>query len=208
MKDALIRLCLAFAIVSTTFSLSALAEDGSGTAADANAANGASGTIAGATGGHFDREHDGPCRQMGLNVWGLSYHPDRTKGYNEHNWGAGFSCYTRPDIPWLLGSGKDNRLVFEGDAMLNSWNGLMVPVSVGVNWRVKTFESSGCKLYLVTAMTVAYYNNPIRNVSEVDWGPIPGVTLGCGAVRTNMMLVPSASKVPLAVAIASVSFVF
>ena len=208
MKDAIIRLCLAFAIVVTTCSLSAFAEDGNGNAADADAANGANGTIAGATGGHLDTEHDGPCRQMSLNFWGLSYHPDRTKGYNEHNWGAGFSCYTRPDIPWLLGSGKDNRLVFEGDAMLNSWRGLMVPLSIGMNWRVKTFASSGCKLYLVTAMTVAYYNNPITNVSEVDWGPIPGLSIGCGAFRTNMMLVPSASRVPLAVAIASMSFVF
>jgi len=204
MKQTLIRLGLVFAIVTTTFSLTAFAEDGN--SASENAA--ADGHIVGAVGGKFDDGHDGPCRQMSINLWGLSYHPDRTKGYNEQNWGAGFSCYSHPNIPWLLGRGNDNRLVFEGDAMLNSWRGLMVPVSVGANWRVKTFASSGCKLYLVTAMTVAYYNNPIKNVSEVDWGPIPGVSLGCGAVRTNLMLVPSASQVPLAVAVASMSFVF
>jgi len=203
MKRRLIRLGLVFSIAATTFAVPALADDDN--AANVNAA--ADGHIAGAVGGKFDDGHDGPCRQMSLNLWGLSYHPDRTKGYNEHNWGAGFSCYTRPDIPWLLGKGKDNRLVIEGDAMLNSWNGLMVPLSIGANWRVKTF-SSGCKMYLVTAMTVAYYNDPVKNVSEVDWGPIPGVSFGCGAVRTNMMLVPSASKVPLAVAIASMSIVF
>ena len=162
---------------------------------------------AGATIEHFDVGHSGACRQYGLNLWGLSFHPDRSKEYNEHNWGAGFSCYTRPDIPWLLGRGQDNRLVLEADAMLNSWRGIMVPVSIGTNYRVKTF-SGGCKLYVVAALTVAYYDNPIRNTSEVDWGPIPGVSLGCGNVRTNMMLVPSASKVPLAVAIASMSIVF
>src|SRR6267154_814968 len=78
------------------------------------------------------------CNETSLNLWGLSYHPDRTKGYNEQNWGAGVSCYAQPDIPWLLGTGRDNRLVFEGDAMLNSWRGLMVPVSVGANYRLKT----------------------------------------------------------------------
>jgi hypothetical protein len=200
MKRRIIRLGLAFGFVLTAFSPAAFAEDGT-------AANAANGTVAGAVGGNFGGGHDGPCRQMSLNIWGLSYHPDRTKGYNEQNWGAGFSCYTRPDIPWLLGKSQDNRLVIEGDAMLNSWRGLMVPLSIGANWRVKTF-SDGCKLYFVTAMTVAYYNHPNTGVSEVDWGPIPGVSLGCGKVRTNMMLVPSASRVPLAVAIASMSFVF
>src|SRR5436305_9978863 len=89
-----------------------------------------------ATGGTIERSdagHSGACRQFSLNLWGLSYHPDRSKGYNEHNWGAGFSCYSRPNIPWLLGTGQDNRLVFEGDAMLNSWRGLMVTVSIGAN---------------------------------------------------------------------------
>ena len=201
MKRTLIRLGLALCFVATTFAPAAFAADGN--VADDNAANG---TIAGATGGR-DFAHDGPCGQMSLNLWGVSYHPDRTKGYNEQNWGAGFSCYTHPNIPWLLGSGRDNRLVVEGDAMLNSWRGLMVPLSVGLNYRVKSF-SGGCKLFFVTALTVAYYNDPHKNASEVDWGPIPGVSLGCGNIRTNMVLVPSASRVPLAVAIASVSVVF
>ena len=201
MKRTIIRLGLPLMLMLTAATPAAFAEDG-------NAANAATGTVSGAVGGKLGGDgHDGPCQQMSLNIWGLSYHPDRTKGYNEQNWGAGFSCYTRPDIPWLLGKSQDNRLVIEGDAMLNSWRGLMVPVSIGANWRIKTF-SDGCKLYFVTAMTVAYYNHPQTHISEVDWGPIPGVTLGCGKVRTNMMLVPSASRVPLAVAIASMSFVF
>jgi hypothetical protein len=198
MKGKLIRLGLPLCVMITLFASSARADDDE---------KSASGTIPGAVGGNLGGGHDGPCRQMSINLWGVSYHPDRTKGYNEQNWGAGFSCYSHPDIPWLLGKGVDNRLVIEGDAMLNSWRGLMVPLSVGANWRVKTF-SSGCKMYFFTALTVAYYNNPIKNIGEVDWGPIPGVSLGCGNIRTNMMLVPSASRVPLAVAIASMSIVF
>ena len=154
-----------------------------------------------------DSSPHGPCQQLSLNLWGLSYHPDRAKGYNEHNWGAGLGCSTRPNIPWLLGRDQENVLTFEGDAMLNSWRGAMVPVSMGFSYHLQTF-SGGCKLFAVAALTVAYYNNPITKISEVDWGPIPGVSFGCGHVRTNMMLVPSASRVPLAVAIASMSFVF
>ena len=198
MKGKLIRLGLPLCVMITLFASSARADDDE---------KSASGTIPGAVGGNFGAGHDGPCRQMSINLWGVSYHPDRTKGYNEQNWGAGFSCYSHPDIPWLLGKGSDNRLVIEGDAMLNSWRGLMVPLSVAANWRVKTF-SSGCKMYFFTALTVAYYNNPIKNIGEVDWGPVPGMSLGCGNIRTNMMLVPSASRVPLAVAIASMSIVF
>jgi hypothetical protein len=78
----------------------------------------------------------------------------------------------------------------------------MVPLSVAAAGKTSQ------RWCLVTAMTVAYYNDPQKHVSEVDWGPIPGVSFGCGAVRTNMMLVPSASKVPLAVAVASMSIVF
>jgi hypothetical protein len=201
MKRTIIRLGLPLMLMLAAVMPAAFAEDG-------NAANAATGTVAGAVGGKLGGGgHDGPCQQMSLNLWGLSYHPDRSKGYNEQNWGAGFSCYTHPDIPWLLGKGQDNRLVIQGDALLNSWRGLMVPLSIGANWRIKTF-SDGCKLYFVTAMTVAYYNHPDTGVSEVDWGPIPGVSIGCGRIRTNMMLVPSASRVPLAVAIASMSFVF
>lgn len=197
MKRTLIRLCLVCSLLAAFASVGVAADDTS---------NAATGTIVGARGGTFG-DHDGFCRQMSLNLWGLSYHPDRTKGYNEQNWGAGFSCYSRPNIPWLLGTGADNRLVIEGDAMLNSWRGIMVPLSLGANWKLKTF-ASGCKLYAVTALTVAYYDNPQKNISEVDWGPIPGASFQCGAVRTNMMLVPSASKAPLAVAIASMSIVF
>jgi len=191
MNRAIVRSSVVSLFVAIAFTSSSFAEDAS----------------SGATIEHFDAGHSGGCRQFSVNLWGLSFHPDRSKDYNERNWGAGLSCYTRPDIPWLLGRDQDNRLVFEGDAMLNSWRGVMVPVSIGANYHVKTF-SGGCKLYVVAALTVAYYNNPIRNVTEVDWGPIPGVSLGCGNIRTNMMLVPSASKVPLAVAIASMSIVF
>ena len=196
MRRASIRswfFCVAIALVASP----SFAEDESNRSSESN----------GATIERLDAEHSGACRQFSVNVWGLSYHPDRSRGYNEHNWGAGFSCYTRPNISWLLGHNQDNRLVFEGDAMLNSWRGVMVPVSIGANYRVKAF-SGGCKLYFVAAMTVAYYNNPVRDVGEVDWGPIPGASLACGNIRTNMMLVPSASRVPLAVAIASMSIVF
>ena len=200
MRNTRIRLWLVLPFVLMMFAAVALA------AGDADD-NDPGGTVAGATGASLS-ERSGACRNVSLNLWGLSYHPDRTKGYNEQNWGAGVSCYSHPNIPWLLGTGRDNRLVLEGDAMINSWRGLIVPVSIGANYRVKAF-AGGCKLYAVAALTAAYYSNPVTNISRVDVGPIPGVSLGCGGIRTNMMFVPStSSKAPLAVAIASMSIVF
>ena len=73
MKETLIRLGLVCVCALTMFARAP-------SAADENAANG---TVAGAVGGNFGNGHDGVCRQMSLNLWGLSYHPDRTKGYNE-----------------------------------------------------------------------------------------------------------------------------
>src|SRR5262249_45230945 len=35
-----------------------------------------------------ERAHNtlGPCRQLGVNVWGLSYHVNRNTEYDERNW--------------------------------------------------------------------------------------------------------------------------
>jgi len=147
----------------------------------------------------------GPCRQLGLNVWGVSYHVNRTTEYDERNWGAGLTCFTRPDLKWL-GRDDDNRLFLEGDALVNSWHGLVVPVSLGVDYTVKHFDA--CRLSFIGALTVAYYQMPTRGVSEVRWGPLPGLAVGCSRIRTNMILVPSASKQPLAAVVASMSVLF
>jgi len=136
----------------------------------------------------------GPCRQLGLNVWGLSYHLNRQTAYDEQNWGAGLTCYGRP-------------LFFEGDALVNSWRGLVVPLSLGVDHTLWSVDA--CRLSFIGAVTVAYYQLPARGISEVRWGPLPGVSFGCGRIRTNVILVPNASKQqPLSAVVASMSVLF
>jgi hypothetical protein len=147
----------------------------------------------------------GPCRQLGLNVWGVSYHVNRATDYDEQNWGAGLTCYGRPDFRWL-GRDEKNRVFFEGDALVNSWRGLVFPLSLGVDYTVKNFAA--CRLSFIGALTVAYYQLPDRGISEVRWGPLPGFALGCGHIRTNMILVPSPSKQPLAAIVGSMSVLF
>jgi hypothetical protein len=147
----------------------------------------------------------GPCRKLGLNVWGVSYHVNRNTDYDEQNWGAGLTCYGRPDLKWL-GRDENNRVFFEGDALINSWRGLVFPLSLGVDYTVKNFAA--CRLSFIAALTVAYYQLPDRGISEVRWGPLPGFALGCGHVRTNMILVPNPSKQPLAAVVASMSVLF
>src|SRR5262245_14509703 len=59
-------------------------------------------------------------RQWGISVWGLSYHINRSIDYNEANLGAGVRYYF-------------NRHAFvEGDALLNSNRGIVLPVSAGL----------------------------------------------------------------------------
>jgi hypothetical protein len=147
----------------------------------------------------------GPCRQFGVNVWGVSYHVNRATNYDERNWGVGLTCYGRPDLKWL-GRDENNRLFLEGDALINSWRGLVFPLSLGVDYTVKNFNP--CRLSFIGALTVAYYQLPERGVSEVRWGPLPGFALGCGHLRTNVILVPSPSKPPLAAVVASMSVLF
>jgi len=155
-----------------------------------------------------DRAHNtlGPCRQLGLNVWGLSYHVNRNTPYDERNWGAGLTCYSRPNLSWL-GRDENNQIFFESDALINSWHGLVLPLSLGVDYTLKNFDA--CRLSVIGAMTVAYYQLPERGISEVRWGPLPGFALGCGRIRTNMILVPNASKQqPLSAVVASMSVLF
>jgi hypothetical protein len=147
----------------------------------------------------------GPCRELAVNVWGVSYHVNRATDYKEKNWGTGLTCYGRPDFKWL-GHDDRNRVFFEGDLLINSWRGLVLPLSLGLDYTVKAFPA--CRLSFFGALTVAYYQLPDRGVSEVRWGPVPGFALGCGHIRSNLILVPSPSKQPLSALVASISVLF
>ncbi len=132
----------------------------------------------------------------GISVWGLSYHVDRSVDYNEDNWGLGVRYYARRD-----------RFFVEFDALRNSNRGLVLPLSAGAEFRIAPLPA-GCTLFAVAALTLAYYQYPNRHTSEIKLGPVPGVSVGCGHLRTNVMAVLRKSSEPLAALTASLTIVF
>jgi hypothetical protein len=134
--------------------------------------------------------------QWGVSIWGLSYHVNRSVDYNEDNWGLGLRYYFRQD-----------RYFIEVDALRNSNRGLVLPLSAGAEFRVAPLPA-GCKLFAVGALTLAYYQYPNRDTSDVKFGPVPGVTIGCGHVKANVIAVLRKSSEPLAALAASVTILF
>lgn len=134
--------------------------------------------------------------RWGLSVWGLSYHVDRSVDYNEDNWGLGIRYYLKP-----------NRLFLEADALRNSNRGLVLPLSLGAEFRILPLPA-GCKLSGVLALTAAYYQYPNQDRTDFKIGPVPGVTLGCGHLKTNVMVVLRKSSEPLAALTASLTIMF
>jgi hypothetical protein len=134
--------------------------------------------------------------RWGLNIWGVSYHVDRTVDYNEDNWGLGVRYYV-----------KRNRLFVEADALRNSNRGLVLPVSLGAEFRIVPLPAH-CKLSGVVALTAAYYEYPNRHTTDFKIGPVPGVALTCGHVKANLMAVLRKSSEPLAALTASLTIMF
>jgi hypothetical protein len=134
--------------------------------------------------------------QWGVAIWGLSYHVDRSVDYNEDNWGLGLRYYFKPD-----------KYFVEVDALRNSNRGLVLPLSAGAEFRMAPLPA-GCRLFAVAALTLAYYQYPNRDTTDVKFGPVPGVAVGCGHVKGNIMAVLRKSSEPLAALTASVTIVF
>jgi hypothetical protein len=145
-------------------------------------------------------------QSWGITIWGLSYHTDRDADYNELNWGLGLRYYHRPEWKWL-GTSGDNRVFLEGDALRDSNRGLMIPISAGVEYRIAPLPA-GCKLFAVGAFTVAYYRYATRDSAVIKFGPVPGVVIGCGRLKTNVEVILRPSSSPLAALTASWTIVF
>jgi hypothetical protein len=155
-------------------------------------------------------DDDGPRpagHHWGISLWGLSYHPNHNIDYEDANLGLGIRYYARPRWPWVGRSGR-NSLFAEADVLRNSNRGVVVPLSAGAEYRVFPVAPR-CSLYAVAALTVAYYENPVKDTTQIKWGPVPGVAIGCGHLKVNISAVLSASsRTPLAALVASMTIVF
>jgi hypothetical protein len=133
-----------------------------------------------------------PDQRWGISIWGLSYHVDDAIDFDDANVGLGLRYYF-------------NRLVFaEVDALRNSNGGLAVPLSAGLDLKVVSFGQR-CSLYAVAAGAVVYYENRRTEREYFRAGPVPGVTLGCGRVKTNAIIVLRPSRQPVSVIVASLT---
>ena len=133
-----------------------------------------------------------PDKRWGISIWGLSYHIDHEIDFDEANVGLGLRYYF------------NHRVFVEVDALRNSNRGLAVPVSAGLDFKVASLGQA-CNLYAVAAGTVVYYQNPRTEREYFRAGPVPGVTLGCGRVKTNAIIVLRPSHQPVAVIAASLT---
>jgi hypothetical protein len=98
----------------------------------------------------------------------------------------------------------NHRVFVEVDALRNSNRGLALPASAGLDFKIATLGRA-CNLYGVAAGTVVYYQNRRTEREYVKVGPVPGVTLGCGRLKTNAIVVLRASHQPIAVVAASLT---
>ena len=127
-----------------------------------------------------------PDKRWGLSIWGLSYHIDDEIDFDEANVGLGLRYYfTRP-------------VFVEVDALRNSNGGLAVAASAGLELKVASLGRH-CNLYGVAAGTVVYYQNSRTEREYFRAGPVPGVTVGCGRVKTNVIFVLKPSYQPVSV---------
>jgi hypothetical protein len=129
-------------------------------------------------------DDDGDLR-WGISLWGLSYHVNRTIGYDKVNPGLGLRFYL-------------NRYVFlEGDALRNSNRGITLPASVGIELGIGSLPPP-CRPSAVGALTIAYYQNLRTKTDYFKVGPVPGMAVTCARVKTNVVAILSPSRHPLA----------
>ena len=136
-----------------------------------------------------------PDKRWGISIWGLSYHIDHEIDFDEANVGLGLRYYF------------NHRVFVEVDALRNSNRGLAVPMSAGLELKVASLGKA-CNLYAVAAGTVVYYQNRRTAREYFRAGPVPGVTLGCGRVKTNVIIVLRPSHQPVSVIAASLTVLF
>jgi hypothetical protein len=133
-----------------------------------------------------------PDKRLGISIWGLSYHIDDEVDFDEANVGLGLRYYF------------SRRVFAEVDALRNSNGGLAVPVSAGLDFNIAALGEA-CDLYAVAAGTAVYYQNRRTQREYVKVGPVPGLTLGCGRVKTNAIIVLRGTRQPVAVIAASLT---
>ena len=83
---------------------------------------------------------------------------------------------------------------------------IALPLSAGAEYRIGS-ALGACKLFAVLALTLAYYQNAAKEKTELKFGPVPGIAVGCGRIHVNGSAVLS-SHAPLAAVVGSMTLLF
>jgi len=145
-------------------------------------------------------------QSWGVTIWGASYHFEKDIDYEELNWGAGLRRYVRPNWRWL-GENPQTRIFFEGDVLRNSNGGLMVAASAGPEIHLGKLWGP-CRLFGIATLSAAYYENPRQNKDQWKAGPVPGLAVGCGAMKINGTMILRPSSQPVAALASSITILF
>jgi len=133
--------------------------------------------------------------RLGVTLWGLSYHINKSIDYEANNLGAGLRYYV------------SRHLFVEGDALRNSNRGIVLPVSFGGELRVASIGDA-CHISAMAALTVAFYQNLRTKSDYVKWGPVPGLSVRCGHFQPNVIAVLSPSNQLVAAIVGSLTIRF
>lgn len=113
---------------------------------------------------------------LGLNVFGLSFHTDRSAGYNEINPGVGLRyVFWRPRPRWELFG--DTSIYYDSD---RNWAKY---IALGTYYRFAGSWKAGA--------AVAYGQSRSYNQGRPFFAPVPGLAFEYRGVTLNAVLLPS-----------------
>jgi hypothetical protein len=113
---------------------------------------------------------------LGLNVFGLSFHTDRNKGYNEINPGVGLRyVFWRPQPRWELFG--DTSIYYDSDRNWAKYIALGTYYRFAGPWKV--------------GVAVAYGQSRSYNQGRPFFAPVPGLAFEYRRVTFNAVLLPS-----------------
>jgi len=114
--------------------------------------------------------------ELGLNVFGLSFHTDRNKGYNEINPGLGLRyVFWRPQPRWELFG--DTSIYYDSD---RNWAKY---IALGTYYRFAGPWKAGA--------AIAYGQSRSYNQGRPFFAPVPGLAFEYHRLTLNAVLLPS-----------------
>jgi len=113
---------------------------------------------------------------LGLNIFGLSFHTNRSAGYNEVNPGLGLRyVFSRPSPNWALFG--DASFYYDSNREWAKYVALGAHYSLSPSWKI--------------GAAIAYGQSRSYNQGQPFFAPIPGVAFLYHRIAFNVVVLPS-----------------